>query len=555
MASTPLLDHKDKQQTMEQINNNRESHISNPTDDKQEDEKYDEIDDNDFKQFLQTYQLSPILYQIFKLQELEYDDLKTLTTAEIDQMCSGTKITIGAKRKFQKAVKMLKNEHSLVGDKNEFKFDHEMTVILIGNKGVGKTCLMWRYSKNIFREQMLMTHGIGESVVKRLTLGNKKVMRVVIWDTAGQEKYQSICKQYYHKADVILYCYDMTDKKSLNNSEKWRKQIEENVKKDNVIVQLVGCKSEAKKIKKPNVEKIVFATEWKKYKIEDIECSAKSGANVSNVFQTVAEMMIQERKSDRVDEKIEEKKLINFKKPPKCNVCNGSSFVQCEKCNGFYCVKCDSLSDGSCKKCQKGWGCFSSDSFVITYPNYEKKQINKLQIYDKILTYDESKNKYFWDDLLIKCYFEKNEFLQNELIPMIEFTLNNNEKMTMTANHLLYVNNDGLKTADTVEIGDRVKHFKDDTVQIISIKENVMKYPRSLMTYNGNLVINGIAMSTFTNSLKGESVYFGKSLRYIMNNYYDYKVFRYPVYYITKWWTEYASFDIKQAIVRFHFHQ
>eukprot|EP01084_Bolivina_argentea_P087410 157876_1 len=195
--------------------------------------------------------------------------------------------------------------------------------------------------------------------------------------------------------------------------------------------------------------------------------------------------------------------------------------------------------------------CFSSDSWVVTYPNFEKKSIGELEIYDKILTYDEINDKFFWDELLVKLHFNKGEFLNDVLVPMREFILNNGEILSMTDSHLLYVGHSGLHRADEVRLGDKLKIFDGTYADVIGIKE-VMKYPRNMITYNGNLVINGVAISTFTDTIWGESENWGKYLRHVMKYGYEYNMWRYPAYYAAKLWTEYASVDYKDRVLRFY---
>eukprot|EP01084_Bolivina_argentea_P250103 418910_1 len=181
---------------------------------------------------------------------------------------------------------------------------------------------------------------------------------------------------------------------------------------------------------------------------------------------------------------------------------------------------------------KKKSGCFSSDSYVLTYPNYTRKQIEDIEQYDKILTYVELENKYIWDELLLKIHFEGSDS-DNQLIPMIELTLNNTEILSLTPNHLLFIRDIGLHRADQVRIGDKLNHFNGKYVKVISIKE-VMKIPRNLLTYNGNLVINGIAISSFADRM---SIF--SSMKYVAKYVYSYNVWRYVLYYVSKLWNEY----------------
>eukprot|EP01084_Bolivina_argentea_P195679 335627_1 len=206
-------------------------------------------------------------------------------------------------------------------------------------------------------------------------------------------------------------------------------------------------------------------------------------------------------------------------------------------------------------------GCFASDSYVLTYPNYERKQFNDLQVYDKVLSYDEITNEFIWEEILIKLHFDENEYLNDVLMAMIEFTLLNNQTLTISNNHLLHVINDEkitLKRADEVRIGDVLKVF--DTLnakgvysEVIWIKENILKNPRGLITYNGNLVVNGVCVSCWTETFWGEHKYFGQLLRFIIRYFHPYVIWRYPFFIISKLWNEYVSLDFKANVHQFSF--
>eukprot|EP01083_Nonionella_stella_P145384 455405_1 len=199
--------------------------------------------------------------------------------------------------------------------------------------------------------------------------------------------------------------------------------------------------------------------------------------------------------------------------------------------------------------------CFASDSYVLTYPDFKRTLVKDLKIYDKMLTYDELEGTFFWDELLVKIHFEEGEFLNDVLVEMREFVLSNGERLTMSHNHLLFVGQSGLQRADHVRLGDKLKVFDGSYADVIGIEESVKRYGRNLITYNGNLVINGVAISTFTESIWGESPSWGKWLRHVMKYGYSYDVWRMPAYWTAKVWTDYASVGFKDAVLRFYFDE
>ena len=89
----------------------------------------------------------------------------------------------------------------------------------MGNTGVGKSCLLLRYTKNEFTSTHYATIGM-EFFSKRIIL-NDVLIKLQIWDTAGQESFKSITRSYYKGSIGILLVYDITRRDSFDNINKW----------------------------------------------------------------------------------------------------------------------------------------------------------------------------------------------------------------------------------------------------------------------------------------------------------------------------------------------
>ena len=102
-------------------------------------------------------------------------------------------------------------------------------VVLLGESGVGKTCLIARFINNTFEENLISTTGAsyaGKTMVFDEYEG--KSIKFEIWDTAGQEKYRSLTKIFYKDAAVAILVYDITRKESYDEIQKyWYNQIKE----------------------------------------------------------------------------------------------------------------------------------------------------------------------------------------------------------------------------------------------------------------------------------------------------------------------------------------
>ena len=116
-------------------------------------------------------------------------------------------------------------------------------VVLLGETGVGKTCIISRFINNIYDDKTTsnLTPAFTTKTMKFARLNGKEI-RFDLWDTAGVEKYRSITKFLYKDAQVIILLYDITIKDSFNEiKDYWYEQIKENCPK-NIIIGLAGNK-------------------------------------------------------------------------------------------------------------------------------------------------------------------------------------------------------------------------------------------------------------------------------------------------------------------------
>uniref|UniRef100_A0A8C1ZXF6 Ras-related protein Rab-13 n=1 Tax=Cyprinus carpio TaxID=7962 RepID=A0A8C1ZXF6_CYPCA len=136
------------------------------------------------------------------------------------------------------------------------KYDFLFKLLLIGDSGVGKTCLIIRFAEDNFNSTYISTIGI-DFKVKTVDVEGKKV-KLQVWDTAGQERFKTITTAYYRGAMGIILVYDITDEKSFENIQNWMKSIKENASAG-VSRMLLGnkCDIEAKrKVSKEIGEKV-----------------------------------------------------------------------------------------------------------------------------------------------------------------------------------------------------------------------------------------------------------------------------------------------------------
>jgi len=176
---------------------------------------------------------------------------------------------------------MAQTPHPPAGGKQAY--DYLIKLLLIGDSGVGKSCLLLRFSDDSFTPSFITTIGI-DFKIRTIELDGKRI-KLQIWDTAGQERFRTITTAYYRGAMGILLVYDVTDEKSFGNIRNWIRNIEQHAT-ESVNKMLIGNKCDM-------VDKKVIDTARGKalseeYGIKFLETSAKTGQNVEEAFITLA---------------------------------------------------------------------------------------------------------------------------------------------------------------------------------------------------------------------------------------------------------------------------
>uniref|UniRef100_A0A3Q3AIS8 small monomeric GTPase n=1 Tax=Kryptolebias marmoratus TaxID=37003 RepID=A0A3Q3AIS8_KRYMA len=157
-------------------------------------------------------------------------------------------------------------------------YDYLFKLLLIGDSGVGKTCLLFRFSEDAFNTTFISTIGI-DFKIRTVELDGKKI-KLQIWDTAGQERFRTITTAYYRGAMGIMLVYDITNEKSFDNIKNWIRNIEEHASSD-VEKMVLGNKcdmNDKRQVSKERGEKLAID-----YGIKFLETSAKSSINVEEV--------------------------------------------------------------------------------------------------------------------------------------------------------------------------------------------------------------------------------------------------------------------------------
>ena len=158
------------------------------------------------------------------------------------------------------------------------EYDHLFKLLLIGDSGVGKSCLLLRFADDTYTESYISTIGVDFKI--RNVEQDGKNIKLQIWDTAGQERFRTITSSYYRGAHGIIIVYDVTDPESFNNVKVWLSEIDK-FASDNVKKLLVGNKCDRKDRQVDTAATKEFADS---IGIAFLETSAKDSTNVDAAF-------------------------------------------------------------------------------------------------------------------------------------------------------------------------------------------------------------------------------------------------------------------------------
>uniref|UniRef100_A0A0M3HR47 Ras-related protein SEC4 n=1 Tax=Ascaris lumbricoides TaxID=6252 RepID=A0A0M3HR47_ASCLU len=185
-------------------------------------------------------------------------------------------------------------------------YDYLFKLLLIGDSGVGKTCVLFRFSDDSFNNSFISTIGkftrshrevflcfanyclealLGiDFKIRTIEVDGKKI-KLQIWDTAGQERFRTITTAYYRGAMGIMLVYDITNEKSFDNIKNWIRNIEEHASSD-VDRMIIGNKcdvEERRQVSRERGEQLAI-----EYGTKFLETSAKANINVEEAFFTLA---------------------------------------------------------------------------------------------------------------------------------------------------------------------------------------------------------------------------------------------------------------------------
>mmetsp|Transcript_17656 Transcript_17656/g.25165 ORF Transcript_17656/g.25165 Transcript_17656/m.25165 type:complete len:227 (-) Transcript_17656:175-855(-) len=185
-------------------------------------------------------------------------------------------------------------------------YDYLFKYIIIGDTGVGKSCLLLQFTDKRFQPVHDLTIGV-EFGARMITIpppseatSNKKETQVKlqIWDTAGQESFRSITRSYYRGAAGALLVYDLTRRDTFNHLTRWLEEARQH-SHSNMVIMLIGNKSDLDSRRAVSTEEgKAFA---KQHGLIFMETSAKTAANVEKAFIDTASKIHEKIVSGEID--------------------------------------------------------------------------------------------------------------------------------------------------------------------------------------------------------------------------------------------------------------
>lgn len=161
-------------------------------------------------------------------------------------------------------------------------------ILLLGDSSVGKTCFLTQFAEGTFKENHLATIGL-DFRLKEITLPDGTSVLLKIWDTAGQEKFRTITKNYFKGADGIILLYDITKKETFEGITLWLDDIRDNGS-EKVRILLVGNKADL-----VNNREVTFDEGHQLAKEQSLpffESSAKNNINIQETINDLANQII-----------------------------------------------------------------------------------------------------------------------------------------------------------------------------------------------------------------------------------------------------------------------
>jgi Ras-related protein Rab-14 len=179
---------------------------------------------------------------------------------------------------------------------NSYNYAYIFKYIIIGDMGVGKSCLLHQFTDQKFMADC--PHTIGVEFGTRIIEVSGQKIKLQIWDTAGQERFRSVTRSYYRGAAGCILVYDITRRSTYNHLQSWLNDAR-SLTNPNTVIFLIGNKSDL------DSQRDVTQEEATKFAEDNglifLEASAKTGENVEDAFLSTATQIFKNVQDGRLD--------------------------------------------------------------------------------------------------------------------------------------------------------------------------------------------------------------------------------------------------------------
>lgn len=169
------------------------------------------------------------------------------------------------------------------------EYDYLFKLLLIGDSGVGKSCLLLRFADDTYTESYISTIGVDFKI--RTVQLDGHTAKLQIWDTAGQERFRTLTPSYYRGGQGAILVYDVTNRDSFQKVEDWLNELETYTTNHDMIKMLVGNKCDKEDERQVSKEEGMKCA--RKHQMMFIEASAKTKEGVQCAFEELVEKVIQ----------------------------------------------------------------------------------------------------------------------------------------------------------------------------------------------------------------------------------------------------------------------
>ncbi|KAL4283307.1 hypothetical protein GQ457_16G010020 [Hibiscus cannabinus] len=164
----------------------------------------------------------------------------------------------------------------------DHEYDYLFKIVLIGDSGVGKSNILYRFTGNEFFLESKST--IGVELATRTLQVEGMTVKAQIWDTAGQERFRAITSAYYRGAVGALLVYDITKRQTFDNVQRWLRELRDHTD-SNIVIMMTGNKSDLNHLRAVSEEDGHALAE--REGLSFLETSALEATNIEKAFQTI----------------------------------------------------------------------------------------------------------------------------------------------------------------------------------------------------------------------------------------------------------------------------